>query len=133
MNNVKNLTKAMIMLAMSTSIAAGRDSKDNFEIKRENLSKYTADISEFLMQARAIPERDRSGNITGYQVTEIEPGSVYEKFGLKNGDSIREVNGTPVTSPMQAMELFTALKNTDKLSIKIQRDGKTATKTYNIK
>ncbi len=108
-------------------------SENDFEIKRDDLLKYTANISDVIMQARVIPERDPGGNVIGYRMADIQPGSIYEKLGLKVGDSIRGVNGTPVTSPQQAMELFNALKSADKISLSINRDGQTATKNYNVR
>jgi general secretion pathway protein C len=117
--------------------AGGKDiqkvGENNFTLKRADLLKYTNDLSSILMQARAVPNRDPStGNINGFRLLDMQPGSIYEQLGLVRMDVIKSVNGTPVDSPAKAMELYQTLKNDPKVSIQVERNGKNENLQYNI-
>ena len=106
---------------------------NNFAIKRADLLKYTSDLSTVLMQARAVPNRaPGTGEINGYRLLDIQTGSIFEQLGLQRMDVIKGVDGNPVDSPGKAMELYNALKNSPKLSIQIERNGKTENMSYTI-
>ncbi|WII71927.1 type II secretion system protein GspC [Bdellovibrio sp. 22V] len=106
---------------------------NNFTIKRADLLKYTNDLSSILMQARAVPNREPgTGAINGFRLLDMQPGSIYEQLGLQRMDVIKSVDGTPVDSPAKAMELYNTLKNSPKVTLQIERNGKNETMTYNI-
>lgn len=106
---------------------------NNFVIKRTDLLKYTNDLSSILMQARAVPNREPgTGNINGFRILDMQPGSIYEQLGIQRMDVIKSVDGTPVDSPAKAMELYNTLKNSPKVTLQVERNGKTETMTYNI-
>lgn len=107
--------------------------ENNFTIKRADLLKYTNDLSSILMQARAVPNREPgTGNINGFRLLDMQPGSIYEQLGLQRMDVIKSVDGTPVDSPAKAMELYNTLKNSPKVTLQVERNGKNETMTYNI-
>ncbi len=118
----------------SDSAKEVRKTGDNtFSINRSDLLKYTNDLSSILMQARAVPNREPgTGAINGFRVLDMQPGSIYEQLGIQRMDVIKSVDGTPVDSPAKAMELYNSLKNSPKLSLQVERNGKTETMTYNI-
>jgi general secretion pathway protein C len=118
----------------SDSVKEVRKTGDNtFSINRSDLLKYTNDLSSILMQARAVPNREPgTGAINGFRVLDMQPGSIYEQLGIQRMDVIKSVDGTPVDSPAKAMELYNSLKNSAKLSLQVERNGKTETMTYNI-
>lgn len=107
---------------------------NTFNINRSDLLKYTNDLSSVLMQARAVPNREPgTGAINGFRVLDMQPGSIYEQLGIQRMDVIKSVDGTPVDSPAKAMELYNSLKNSPKVSLQVERNGKTETMTYNIR
>ena len=107
---------------------------NTFAIKRSDLLKYTNDLSSVLMQARAVPNRDpNTGEINGFRVLDMQPGSIYEQLGLQRMDVIKGVNGEPVDSIQKAMEMYNTLKNGSQVKMQIDRGGKTETFTYDIK
>ena len=118
--------------------AAGKDvvnaGNNTFAISRANLLRYTNDLSSVLMQARAVPNRDAStGEINGFRILDMQPGSIYEQLGLQRMDVIKGVNGEPVDSVQKAMELYNTLKNGNQVKMQIERGGRTDTFTYDIK
>lgn len=118
--------------------AAGKEvtsvGNNSFQIKRADLLKYTNDLSSVLMQARAVPNRDpNTGEINGFRILDMQPGSIYEQLGLQRMDVIKGVNGEPVDSVQKAMELYNTLKNGNQVKMQIERGGRVDTFTYDIK
>lgn len=106
---------------------------NSFTIKRADVLKYTNDLSSILMQARAVPNREPgTGNINGFRILDIQPGSIYEQLGIQRMDIIKSVDGTSVDSPAKAMELYNLLKNSPKITLQVERNGKLENMTYNI-
>lgn len=106
---------------------------NQFTLKRSDLLKYTNNLSSLLQQARSAPHRNlRTGEIDGFTILDFQPGSIFEQLGLNRMDVIKAVNGEPVDSPAKAMELYNALKSSDKVTITIEKDGRTEDKAYSI-
>lgn len=107
---------------------------NQFQIKKTDLLKYTNDLSSVLMQARAVPNRDpNTGEINGFRILDMQPGSIYEQLGLQRMDVIKGVNGEPIDSVQKAMELYNTLKNGNQVKLQIDRGGKSDTFTYDVK
>ncbi len=134
----KNANKVGFDADKATPKAASKEvlstGTNKFTISRANLLKYTNDLSSVLMQARAVPNRDpNTGEINGFRVLDMQPGSIYEQLGFQRMDVIRGVNGEPVDSIQKAMEMYNTLKNGSQVNMQIERGGKVDTFTYDIK
>ncbi|WP_413587299.1 type II secretion system protein GspC [Bdellovibrio sp. HCB274] len=126
-----NFAAAKAPSTSSGEVKKGND--NNFTLSRATLLKYTNDLSSILMQARAVPNREPgTGNINGFRVLDMQPGSIYEQLGIQRMDVIKSVDGNPVDSPAKAMELYQTLKNNNKVVLQVERNGKNETMTYNI-
>lgn len=106
---------------------------NQFSLKRSEVLKYTNNLASLLQQARSAPHKNpQTGEIDGFTILDFQAGSIYEKLGLQRMDVIKNVNGEPVDSPAKAMELYNALKSSDRVSISIDRGGKSETLDYSI-
>jgi type II secretory pathway component PulC len=47
----------------------------------------------------------------GFQLQNVEPGSVFQKMGFKSGDVIEEINGNPVGDPFNAVAMYNLMKS----------------------
>lgn len=74
---------------------------------------------DLLKQATVLP----SGN-GGFLVKQMQPGSLYEKLGLRPGDVIKSVNGQPLNSMEDAMRLYQQMANVGAVQMEIMRGGK---------
>jgi general secretion pathway protein C len=110
-------------------------SGDNkFELKRSDLEDKLKDIQSILMQARAVPaKRPGSGETYGFRLLEIQPDSIYTQLGLQVMDVITGVNGTPVTTQQQALEMYQTLRNSSQIKITVERGGKNEELAYTVK
>lgn len=106
---------------------------NQFTLKRSDVLKYTSNLASLLQQARSAPHKNpQTGDPDGFTILDYQPGSIFEKLGLQRMDVIKGVNGEPVDSPAKAMELYNALKNSDRVSISIERGGKNENLDYSI-
>ncbi len=115
--------------------AVVQKSGDNkFEIKKSDLDEKLKDIQSILYQARAVPaKRPGSGETYGFRLLEIQPDSIYTQLGLQVMDVITGVNGSPVTSTQQALEMYQALRNSPNIKLNVERGGKTEEMSYTVK
>ncbi len=118
--------------AVTPSNVVKQISENEFAISRNNLNAQLSNFNQLIRQAKALPAYDGSGNIYGFRITQIEPGSVYEQLGITDGCVIRGVNGNPVTSAQQAMEMYSTLRSASRIELQTECDGRTQNKTYNV-
>ncbi|WP_413287875.1 type II secretion system protein GspC [Bdellovibrio sp. HCB337] len=106
---------------------------NKFTIKRADLQKYLNDLSSILMQARAVPARDKvTGEVIGYRIVDFQPNSIFSQLGIQRMDLIKNVNGEPVDTPQKAMELFNMFKNSNNIKMSVDRGGRVETLDYTI-
>jgi general secretion pathway protein C len=99
-------------------------SETEFELKQADITRLTGNLPELLQQARAVPVMGAGGQVEGFNLVDIQPGSIYEKLGLKKGDIIRSVNGEKIDSPGKAMDMYNALRSgASSIQIGIGRSG----------
>lgn len=104
-----------------------------YELKKADLDKYLSDLPNLLMQARAVPaRRPGTGETYGFRVLEVQPNSVLSQI-VRPMDVITSVNGTPVTSIQQAMEMYNAMRNSSRVCITVERDGRNVDNCYTIR
>jgi len=108
-----------------------RKNGDRIRISRDLLDHELADFSGLLTQARVLPSM-LGGEPAGFRITEIAPGSLYARAGLKNGDVIESVNGIRIQSPEEAMAAYQRLKNAPHIEVRILRRGRPQTLHYDI-
>lgn len=111
-----------------------KQSGNNFSLKRELVDKATSNLPELLQQARAVPNiiPNSGGRVEGFRILDMEEGSLFESLGLQVQDVIKGVNGEPVDSPAKAMELYNALKTSNRIDIEIERNGRSEQFNYTI-
>jgi general secretion pathway protein C len=100
--------------------------ESNFAVSRQELTQQMQK-PDFLTQALMVPN---AGG--GFLVREIQPGSVYEKLGLRVGDVIQSVNGQPVNTMEDVMRLYQQFDSATNVSLDVRRAGRTETLVYNF-
>lgn len=120
----------------SAPAAAGVFSQqgDTIAIKRSDLNNYLKNLPDLLQQATAVPNivPGTGGEVDGFKMLGIEPGSVFSQIGLKVGDVLKGVNGEKVNSPAKAMELYNQLRNEGRIELEVERDGRPTSLNFNI-
>jgi general secretion pathway protein C len=107
-------------------------SDGKFAVDQKEVLASTENMSQILTQARALPYMEQ-GKTVGFKISEIVPGSIYEKIGLQNGDVIQRVNAQDVDDPGKFFQLYQGLRNERNISIDLIRSGQRQTLNYEIR
>ncbi len=60
----------------------------------------------------------------GLMVYGIRPDSIFRQIGLRNGDIVKDINGTPIVSPADGMNMLMEIQGTEEISMTVLRRGK---------
>lgn len=110
---------------------------NEFTVNRMDVKNQLDDYMSLARTARAVPHIDpNTGEMVGFKITRMAPGSLFQTLGLQPGDVVTGVNGENISSANKALEIFGMLKNdvdtVDKVSISIQRNGSNQELSYNV-
>ncbi|MEW6330106.1 MAG: type II secretion system protein N [Pseudomonadota bacterium] len=97
---------------------------NQYMVAREQLAAQMR-TPDFLKQATLVPS---SGG--GFLVRQIQPGSLYEKLGMRAGDVIKSVNGQPINSAEDAIRLYQQMPSISSVQMEITRGGRSESLYY---
>lgn len=106
--------------------------ENTYEVPRAEIDKTLSNLNDVAMQARIVPAF-KDGQAQGFKLFSIRPDSIYTKIGIQNGDVIRRINGFDLNSPEKALEIYSKLKEANRVEIEVERNGATLRKTYNVR
>ncbi len=87
---------------------------------------------EILAAVPVRPARDPLSNeVRGLRIKSIQPGSVFERLGLRGDDIVLEVNGMPAVDRDQLFRELQGLQ-ADTLTVKVERLGGVRTLSYRL-
>jgi general secretion pathway protein C len=106
--------------------------EDSFQVQREQVDQAMRNPAELFSQARILPKYE-NGQMTGVQLNSIQPGSLFEEIGIRDGDVITQVNGIVVSSPQDSTALLRELTESNVFEVSVQgADGQPRTLSYTI-
>jgi general secretion pathway protein C len=97
---------------------------NQYTVARDQLAAQMR-TPDFLKQATLVPS---SGG--GFLVRQIQPGSLYEKLGMRAGDVIKSVNGQPINTADDAIRLYQQMSSINAVQMEITRGGKSESLYY---
>jgi general secretion pathway protein C len=103
-----------------------------FMVDQREIASSTENLNQVLTQARALPYME-AGKTVGFRISEIVPGSIYEKIGLVNGDVVQRVNSQDVDDPGKFFQLYQGLKDEKRISIDLLRNGQRQSLNYEVR
>ncbi|UCF83290.1 MAG: PDZ domain-containing protein [Desulfobacteraceae bacterium] len=101
-------------------------------VNRKDLESSLKNINKLLSQVRIRPHFT-DGRSDGLSVSRIKADSVFSKLGLKNGDIVQNINGKPINSPDDVLELYEKLKSGSQVSVEVTRRGELKTMNYRFR
>ncbi|MHB8383456.1 MAG: type II secretion system protein N [Candidatus Binataceae bacterium] len=105
---------------------------NKYGLKRSDIRVALAHTTDLASQIKATPNMD--GNTqTGYQLTEIESGSLFDDLGLEDGDVLTQINGRQVTNPAIAAGMLATLQMRPSIDVTVLRDGHQLALHYDIR
>lgn len=88
-------------------------------------------LQKILMEAAATPQ-SKNNQIIGFLLTDITPGSIFEKVGFNDGDLIQSINSTPLNSPSTAIKILHSIKNETSVDVALVRNGTEMNMTISV-
>lgn len=101
-------------------------------VDRSLVEKLLSNTTMLATSARFVPSI-KDGKPNGFKLYAIRPQSIFGRIGLQNGDTIKAINGSEMTTPDAALALYTKLRNASHLSVQVERRGETVTLDYSIR
>jgi general secretion pathway protein C len=97
-------------------------SAGEYRVRRRVIEEALADLPSLLGQARMLPAY-RGQRPDGFELVAVEPGSLFERIGLKTGDVLLRVGGQAVRDPAVALELLQTLRDAPEVTVELRRRG----------
>ncbi len=105
----------------------------SWEVDQSIIASAMGNIDSLISQVRATPHKGPDGEIDGFRLSAIRRGSLLQKLGIKNGDVIHGVNGTPLNSATGAMGAFQSMQSESQFSFDVTRRNQKNTFEYSIR
>jgi general secretion pathway protein C len=104
----------------------------NCQIERALVEQALQNTAMLATSARFVPSI-RDGRPNGFKVYAIRPNSLFARLGLQNGDTVQAINGNDMSTPDQALALYSKLRSASHLSVRVERRGSVNTLDYVIR
>ena len=101
---------------------------ESYSIQRQDVENMLANLSKLAMEARIVPAF-RDGAAQGFKLFAMKPDSLYSRLGVKNGDTLRSINGIAMDGPNSAMAAYAQLRSASLIELELERNGQTLRKT----
>ena len=106
--------------------------QNDIAVSREEVTLTMGDLKTIMSHAVVRPYL-ADGAQHGFIISNIVPGSLYERLGLKNGDVVTSVNGTELTGVDDAMQLVNTMQSGGDISVSLLRNGANETLNYSFR
>lgn len=104
---------------------------NHYAITRSTVNDNVHHMAQLFTEMRATPNF-KGGKSTGFRLSEIQPGSVFEEIGLRDGDVLTSVSGHPVSDPAKALQLLSTLDQQSSITLSVIRNGTPMRLSYTI-
>jgi len=106
-------------------------SSDSRTLDRQDVESSMSDLNQLMQQVRIRPYLE-ANKPAGFLVSDIKPGSIFAKMGLRNGDVVQKINDQVISSPEQAIELYQGLMGGGEIALEIKRGQKSEKINYDV-
>ena len=110
----------MLSMAYGGNGGGPSSSPETTRLDRKEVDSTLPEYMQLMREIRVRPHLEE-GQPGGFLIYNIEPGSIFARMGLENGDVIMAVNGKPVTKTLQAVDFYDALKKGGTVNLEIKR------------
>ncbi len=101
-------------------------------VNRSEITEALNDMGSILRQAQVRPFF-KAGVPEGFLITNIQPGSLYQRMGITNGDILQGIDGRRIQTADDMMSFLNILKGASGMALLMQRGGKQQTVNYQFR
>lgn len=105
--------------------------RGSISMSRQELTRGLGDLKSLMSQAVVRPFLVE-GVQQGFVVSNIMPGSLYQKLGLKNGDVVTDVNNKKLESADDVLQMVEMMQSGGNVSVNLLRNGQNETLNYSF-
>jgi general secretion pathway protein C len=105
---------------------------NRYVVARATVDSNLQNMAQLFTQIRAVPNL-QDGHSTGFTLSDIQPGSIFQAIGLHDGDVLTSVNGQDVSDPTRAIQLLGQLRESPSISLQVMRNGRPVELNYAIR
>ena len=82
---------------------------------------------------RTVPSYDnKAGRLRGFRAYPGRNRMAFSKLGLKPGDLVTAINGTPLDDPQRSQEVFNTIQTSERATVTVERAGQRQDITLNV-
>lgn len=96
------------------------DAGDHKIIDRSLVDHYAKNMAD-LEKNIGVKEIKKGNQITGFSISFVRKGTLFEKLGVKRGDIIKAINGQQINSYNAALNIYKELPEMNNMTLVIQR------------
>ena len=112
--------QTLYMGSGTATVERAAPSTEIARLDRREVDRTLPDQNQLMREIR-VRRRFEGGQPVGFVIYKIEPGSIFERMGLEDGDLIVGVNGRPFATTQQNVEFYEALKSGGAVSLEVMR------------
>lgn len=109
-----------------------QEGENQYAVNRQRVEAALEEPESLASEARIMPNY-RDGEPNGLRLVGVSSNSLYSDLGIRSGDVIHSVNGTPINSQQDAMKMLESMGNEDQVVIEVERRGQRQKMEYNIR
>jgi general secretion pathway protein C len=101
-------------------------------VSRTDFERYLRDETLIYKDAKFGPNLV-NGQIDGYKIYTVASTHIFYQLGARNGDVVKRLNGIPLNNTQKMLEMWGNIKNSQNVSIDIERKGQVIPYEFIIK
>ncbi len=105
---------------------------NQFTVERGRLDREMENVENLSEQARIMPNY-RDGEAEGLRLVGVRSGSLYSDLGIRSGDVLHSIDGQPLTSQEQALEILESMRNEGSATLEVERRGERQEMEYRVR
>ena len=127
-DEMPTFTRPVAVVALDTRSLGG----NTWELGTNDMAEFGEDYQRILTQdVQMRTHFDKDGKRSGVEITEVKPGSIASRHGVKSGDIVISINGYPVSSKQEAIKFVKNNKDTYTVwEVVVENMGRRTTKVY---
>jgi len=128
---LKNGDKDFVMKIKDNTVTSFTGRGNRIAISKQDVTQSLGDLKSIMSQAVVKPFL-KDGVQQGFVVSNIVPGSLYQKLGLRNGDVIVDVNDKRLEGADDVLQLMNVMQAGGSVSVNLLRGGQNETINYSF-
>jgi len=113
--------EALLSMRGGESTGGVAQARPAARLDRKEVDSTLPDYKHLMEQISVRPQFE-AGRANGFVIYSLEPGSIFARMGLRDGDVIQGINGRTFTTTQPVLDFYDALKEGGTVSLEIQRD-----------